>query len=77
MTDNLPLTVDGQYTVQLQPRHAQWLERFSALQGNSPERQIEIFIREAMARDSTKGGTAGGGTGRAQSFVPAAGGWKA
>ena len=44
------------FTVKLQPRHAQWLERYTKLCGITPEHYIEFLIRGAMAKDPTKGG---------------------
>jgi hypothetical protein len=75
--DLVPLQAPRRFSVELQPRHAEWLLRFAAAQGNTPERQLELFVRAEYARDPSKAGTAGGATGKARDFVPAAGTWKA
>ena len=46
-----PLLKAGQYIVELQPRHAEWVKRQGAMFGRTMEKQLEKIVREAYAQD--------------------------
>jgi hypothetical protein len=46
-----PLLKAGQFVVELQPRHADWVRRQGAMYGRTVEKQIEKIVREAYAQD--------------------------
>jgi len=63
-----PRQVTGRrYTVDLQTRHADWLEAVARMEGRSPENMLERLVRLGYAADPYKGKgpqageTAGGG----------------
>lgn len=46
-----PLLKAGQFLVELQPRHAEWVKRQGAMFGRTVEKQLEKIVREAYAQD--------------------------
>lgn len=46
-----PLLKAGQFLVDLQPRHAAWVEKQAAMFGRTVEKQLEKIVREAYAQD--------------------------
>lgn len=70
------------FKVVLSGRHADWVRAMAASESAyrrraiTPERMLEIIVREAYAADPTKGGSVGtASSGRQVDFNPAGGSW--
>lgn len=57
-----------EFTTRLQDRHADWVDGMAGLNNDTPAHIIEQCVRRVYAEDSTKAGTAGGGTVKAEDF---------
>ena len=72
--DTAPIPVEEtvapgrEFTTRLQDRHANWVENMAEFYNSEPGKVIEQCVRRAYAEDSTKAGTAGGGTVKADEF---------